>query len=152
MTFKSGKIYTHAQGLSCAFRQWRAESRCRFLHGYSLQVELEFEQVDGKLDKRNWVMGYGELRPVKEWLEANFDHKTLIARDDPGLRDFMLNHDKELLDLKIVTNVGTESFCKMIYDWVSAWLKENYPKVLLSKVLIREHEGNWASYQPDKVE
>lgn len=43
MTYKSTKLYGHEIGLSAAFRQWRAESHCRFLHGYALAVRFEFE-------------------------------------------------------------------------------------------------------------
>ena len=35
--FLSSKKYGHDRGLSTAFRQWRADSHCRFMHGYSLE-------------------------------------------------------------------------------------------------------------------
>ena len=40
--FLSSKKYGHERGLSAAFRQWRAVSHCRFMHGYSLEFEFVF--------------------------------------------------------------------------------------------------------------
>ena len=43
MAYYSTKTYDHNEGLSCAFRQWRAEdSHCRFIHGYAIAVSLTF--------------------------------------------------------------------------------------------------------------
>ena len=40
--YYSKKKYGHERGLSAAFRQWSAESHCRFIHGYSLEFEFVF--------------------------------------------------------------------------------------------------------------
>jgi 6-pyruvoyltetrahydropterin/6-carboxytetrahydropterin synthase len=43
MTYYSTKTYDHNEGLSCAFRQWRAkDSHCRWIHGYALAVKFTF--------------------------------------------------------------------------------------------------------------
>ena len=34
--YRSSKTYGHEIGLSAAFRQWRAQSHCRLIHGYAL--------------------------------------------------------------------------------------------------------------------
>lgn len=139
MVYRSGKTYTHSSGLSCCFRQWKAkESHCSYLHGYALQVELTFEAKE--LDYRNWVVGFGDLKEVKGWLERNFDHKTIIAKDDPYVERFVELHDKGVLNLVILENVGMEAFAKHIYDNVKGYQSK------LKLVLVREHEGNWACY------
>lgn len=157
MTFESTKTYTHSQGLSCCFRQWRAtESHCRFLHGYALQVTITFRSQ--KLDDRNWVMDFGGLKPVKQWLEETFDHKTLVARDDPERQTLEAlaapDYDREgepgqpIIDLVVVEHVGCEAFAKMIYDHVMWWLtEEKIPWVYVECVEVREHPGNSARYR-----
>lgn len=142
--FESGKTYTHAQGLSCCFRQWRAtDSHCRFLHGYALQVTLTFRSED--LDDRNWVMDFGGLKSVKGWLEEMFDHKLVVARDDPNLGILKELELQDLAELNIVEHVGCEAFAKMIFDYVSHWVKGAF----LECVEVREHEGNFARYRRD---
>ena len=38
----SSKKYGHERGLSAAFRQWKADSHCKYVHGYSLEFEFKF--------------------------------------------------------------------------------------------------------------
>lgn len=150
MPFKSGKIYTHEVGLSCTFRQWRAEdTHCRFLHGYALQVEVEFEATDG-LDHRNWVVNFGGLKPFKAWLEQTFDHKTLVAHDDPK-REFLEGLDElGLAQVVIVTHTGCEAFARMIFEWLAEWIFHHEGgRVCVKQVTVREHGSNYATYYED---
>lgn len=138
-TYWSGKTYDHSVGLSCAFRQWRAGSHCNKLHGYALKVDLIFSSLD--LDDRNWVQDFGGLKEVKEWLCETFDHKTLVARDDPQISMFREMHQAGIIDLVLVDNVGCEEFARMIYEQIH---KMGYSKLVLVKVC--EHTGNNAGY------
>ena len=38
--FKSTKTYKSNKGFSCTFRQFKATSHCKYLHGYSLEINL----------------------------------------------------------------------------------------------------------------
>lgn len=145
--FQSGKIYTHSQGLSCCFRQHKTSSPCKYIHGYSLQVELTFERQNGGLDDRNWVMGFGDLKPVKQWLEKSYDHKCLVAHTDPALKTFQFLEKEGLIQLRIVKKVGAEGFAEEIYQHVKDWMAINHLGVKVKKVIVREHESNWASYE-----
>lgn len=139
--FESGKTYTHSLGLSCSFRQWRAfESHCRFLHGYALQVTITFRS--GLLDDRNWVVDFGSLKPLKKWLEDTFDHKLVVARDDPEFNTLIALAEKGLADPTIVDHVGCEAFAKMIYDQAQSMIP-----VDIDCVEVREHESNFARYR-----
>src|SRR5688572_12134662 len=108
--YRSTKTYGHEVGLSCAFRQWRAESHCNLLHGYALSVRLEFEAAD--LDKRNWVVDFGSLKSFKGWLEATFDHRTLVAVDDPLFADFQRMDGFGMLKMVVVDATGCEAFAR----------------------------------------
>ena len=69
MPFQSTKIIDLG---SCAFRQPKAVSHCRFIHGYRLKAKFWFES--DKLDSNNWVVDFGSLKPLKKKLENQFDH------------------------------------------------------------------------------
>lgn len=159
--FESGKVYTHAQGLSCCFRQWRAyDSHCRFLHGYALQVSITFRTE--VLDDRNWVVNFGGLKEVKAWLEETFDHKTLIAKDDPQLHHFTqlsgltdVTHSLQglrdpVIQLRVVDHVGCEAFAKMIFEKVDDIIRKIRPHLYVDCVEVREHESNFARYRRNK--
>ena len=61
MEYQSTKIIELG---SCAFRQWRADSHCKFIHGYRLVAKFWFECE--KLDERNWVVDFGGLKELKQ--------------------------------------------------------------------------------------
>lgn len=142
------KTYGHNLGLSCCFRQPLAvHSHCKQLHGYAIAVEIEF--MSHELDENHWVIDFGSLKPVKEWLTYVFDHTTLIAAYDPEMDKFVELNDSGIIDLRIMEAVGCEEFAKAIYEWIADWLQmneDNLDRVMVTKVTVREHGANAASY------
>lgn len=149
MAYQSTKTYGHNIGLSCCFRQWRADSHCNTLHGYALQVGLVFEADE--LDERNWVIDFGSLKPIKKWLEENFDHTTTVAQDDPLIEMFSDLDEAGIIDMRVVEAVGCEGFSRMIFKHVESWLTETgqAPRVRLKSVEVREHGANSGLYVAD---
>jgi len=146
-TYWSTKTYDHSVGLSCCFRQWRAESHCRFLHGYAIKVKFVFGTDE--LDVRNWVVDFGSLKSLKGWLEDMFDHKTIVAEDDPELGTIQSLEARGLCQLVVVPATGCEAMARMIFDYASdIWLVDNgyAPRVFLDAVEVSEHTGNSAIY------
>jgi 6-pyruvoyltetrahydropterin/6-carboxytetrahydropterin synthase len=145
LSYRSTKTYGHSAGLSCAFRQWRADSHCRQLHGYALAVRVEF--AAGHLDERNWVVDFGALRDFKAWLEETFDHATIVAIDDPELEWFRDGAARGVLRLVEAANVGCEAFAEAIFVKADDWLRAKglQPRCTIASVEVREHDGNSAS-------
>lgn len=140
---RSTKTYTHDRGLSVCFRQWRAESHCHFLHGYSLQVRFTFSSY--VLDHRNWVVDFGSLKSLKGWLEDLLDHKTLIAEDDPEIDTFQKLAQNGIINLRVVPHVGIEALSYYIFEYAEQWLQDNgYAHARLEEVEIWEHPANSA--------
>lgn len=146
LPYRSTKTYGHELGLSACFRQWRADSHCNQLHGYALSFKLVFEAWE--LDKRNWVVDFGGLKPVKSFLEDTFDHKTVVAADDPELSLFQLLAERGLIQLVVLDNVGCEAFAGHVFNYVDSWLERTglSPRVTLLSVECREHGANSAIY------
>lgn len=149
MSFISTKTFGHDLGLSAAFRQWRAESHCRLIHGYALAVHVKFAAND--LDVRNWVVDFGSLKSFKHVLESTFDHKLLVAEDDPQRATLEALHDAGLAHIVMVEATGCEAFAKMIYEYAKLWLRDNgyAPRVWVDSVEVREHGANSAIYKGD---
>lgn len=146
MAFQSTKTYGHNLGFSCAFRQWRADSHCKYIHGYSIAVKFVFEADE--LDARNWVVDFGSLKSLKGWLENMFDHKTAVAFDDPHLEWFEEAHKRGIIDMVMVPATGCESFAKIIFEATEVWLVDNgyAPRCRLKSVEVMEHGANSAVY------
>lgn len=145
--YRSSKTYGHDIGLSAAFRQWKADSHCRFLHGYALSVHIEFEAEE--LDARNWVVDFGSLKSFKQALKDTFDHKTLVAQDDPLYHFFLQMDNKGLIQMVTVEATGCEAFARLVYECAEIWLEDaGYkPRVRVHHVIVREHGANAATYE-----
>lgn len=158
MKYAITKTYDHNLGLSTVFRQWKATSHCKYFHGYALGVKLTFEAEE--LNKYNWVIDFGSLKPVKQWLKDTFDHKTLIAKDDPALPLWSdLNEAKsynrpKLIDMVIIPKTGCEGFAEYIAHNVQCIIRDNNVQglldneVALTSVEVREHGANSAIFFP----
>ena len=146
MKYISTKQYGHELGLSCAFRQWKADSHCRYIHGYALAFKFKFET--DTLDDNNWVVDFGNLKELKKTLESIFDHKVLIATDDPHIDYFRQGHELGVIDMIEVMGNGCEKMAEMVFDIVNGWLlSAGYkPRVKLLSVEVKEHGSNSAIY------
>jgi 6-pyruvoyltetrahydropterin/6-carboxytetrahydropterin synthase len=142
------------------------------MHGYSIGIKLIFESET--LDDRNWVMDFGGLKAFKEWADWQFDHTTVIAKDDPERATFVeLNKiqggfkNMGIIDLRIVDGVGCEKFAELVYRVMNEILtayqegqgwthpdgrifEARYPVgqgVRLRSTEVFEHAGNSAVYE-----
>jgi 6-pyruvoyltetrahydropterin/6-carboxytetrahydropterin synthase len=142
--YQSTKSYGFELGMSCAFRQWRARSHCRHLHGYSLAFRFVFEA--DTLDEKNWVVDFGNMKSLKQRLEMLFDHTTVIAADDPELAYFKEGQAKGVLDLIVLDDTGCEKFAEHVFMMAQEWLASNgyTPRCRVASVEVKEHGANSA--------
>ena len=145
--YQSTKTYGNEVGLSCAFRQWRADSHCNKLHGYSLGFRFTFEAAE--LDERNWVYDFGDCKWIKAYLQNKFDHKLVVARDDPINEDeFLYKALSNIADIRYMDDVGSEKFAESVFNHVSPKIKERTKgRVGLFSVECFEHGANSAIFQ-----
>jgi 6-pyruvoyltetrahydropterin/6-carboxytetrahydropterin synthase len=146
--YRSSKTYDHNEGLSCCFRQWRADSHCNLVHGYALAFRFVF--ATRTLDQRNWAMDFGGLKAVRTWLHETYDHTMLIAADDPHLKEFERLGELGLADLRVLPAVGCEAVARYTFEHVAKMTAaDTKGRVWLESVEVREHSGNSAMYQED---
>lgn len=145
--YRSVKNYDHNEGLSCCFRQWRAEhSHCQQIHGYALGFRFVF--ATDRLDKNNWCMDFGALKEVRAWLHEMFDHTVLVAADDPMIGEFERMAEMGLMNLRILPAVGCEEVARYVHSQVGKMVKaDTGGRVWVESVEVREHSGNAAIYQ-----
>lgn len=136
---------------SCAFRQWKAQSHCRFVHGYRLNAKFWFSC--DKLDENGWVVDFGGLDGLKSELQKLFDHTTCIALDDPYIKEFENLAKLGIIDLRIFPyGVGIEKFARETFDIASKHIKIlTNERCKVIKVEIWEHEKNSAIYEDSSI-
>jgi 6-pyruvoyltetrahydropterin/6-carboxytetrahydropterin synthase len=98
--------------LPFAHRQHNHDGHCRLVHGHNWDFELEFEC--NKLDENQFVVDFGKLKFIRQWLEERFDHTLVLNADDPHLE-----YLKKVLNPKFGPNAETnpptdDEFAKIV--------------------------------------
>jgi len=131
-----------------AYKQWRADTHCSKVHGYSYSIKFYFGA--NELDKRGWVIDFGGLKELRQILREQFDHKTLIAQDDPDLEKFREMEKQGTLQLTVVPAMGCEALADMIYKYMNGVYIPDYlgksesDRVWCYRVEVRETQSNMA--------
>jgi 6-pyruvoyltetrahydropterin/6-carboxytetrahydropterin synthase len=151
MPYLSTKTYGHNIGLSAVFRQPNADhSHCHLLHGYSLAFKFTFGCSD--LDNKNWAVDFGGLKPLKAWLEDNFDHKLVIDSLDPEMRTFRDLERKGLAEVRAFDGVGAEKFAEHAWRFADELVREmSDGRCWCESAECSEHGANSAIYTPYHV-
>ena len=145
MKYKSSKRFGP---ITTGHRQWRDTGHCSYVHGYGRYVRLTFEASE--LDERGWVMDFGDLKDVKSWIESEWDHRTLIAADDPVIPELKTLEEVGGIKLNILPDgylPGIEESCRYLYDKLNPVIqRKTNNRVEITRVEIWETEKNQAEY------
>lgn len=138
------------KGYPCVYRNWRARSHCRFFHGYDLRFAITYECSDKLLTPEAWVYDFGSFDLLKEELDNTFDHKFIVAVDDPELTWCEEIADRGMIDLVTLPQVGAEAFACWLSVRATDQLQEagRLDKVRVYCAEVKENGANSACYFP----
>ena len=140
------KTFGTENGFSCAFRQWRAKSNCKYLHGYSLGFKFVLECSE--LDENSWVYDFGGFKKIREWIEDHFDHTLLVSKDDPEKETLINLTNKEIAKVVELNQVGCEKFAELAFEFADNYIsEETNGRVKLVSVEVFEHGANSAKFK-----
>jgi 6-pyruvoyltetrahydropterin/6-carboxytetrahydropterin synthase len=148
ITYKFVSTKEYVDEFPCAYKQWRADTHCNLNHGYSFSIKFYFGA--NELDKRGWVVDYGGLKELKQILKDQFDHKTLIASDDPDLEQYKQLERDKILKLTVLPAMGCELIADMLYKFVNGVYIPDYlgqgeaQRIWCYRVEVRETQTNMA--------
>ncbi|MXZ12300.1 MAG: 6-carboxytetrahydropterin synthase [Gemmatimonadetes bacterium] len=141
--FSSTKTY---HDLPCAHRQGYHDGHCHFIHGYNREITFYF--TCNELDENHFVVDFSKLKKLKAWLEHMFDHTMLINENDPEREFFEEMHRRELIDLRIMPNVGMEASSKYVFDYADKLVRDmTQNRCWVYKVETRENTKNSGIYE-----
>lgn len=145
-TFTSTKSYTN---LPCAHRQWRHNGNCALVHGYSRSFHFVFGAKER--DACGFVVDFGALRWLKDYLEAWFDHTLLLNPDDPLLPQFRDIERQGGCVLRLMEHgVGMEGTAQQVFKFADRELRERTKgRCWVISVEARENDKNSAVYKSD---
>jgi len=125
---------------------------CAYIHGYDRSVEFTFA---GEPDKHGWIVPFGELKPIKDFLEYYFDHVTVLPADDPrigSIPDTMTEAGGLLGTLRVLpSGVSMEMSSLFIWEHVNHYVyKITQGRCYVEKVRVYEHDRNDAMVEVDE--
>jgi len=113
------------------------EGKCKNLHGHNARVQIEL--ASDKCDERGILVDFGDIANVFEkWLDENLDHKMLLCKEDPFIKEFeRLEQPAYIME----ENPTAEAIAKLIYQVAK---KQGFPIV---EVRLWETPTSYARYK-----
>ena len=142
-TLLSTKTYSN---LPCAHRQYLHHGNCALVHGYSRSYEFIFGAHT--LDKCGFVVDFGELKWLKDWLEYMFDHTLLLMEEDPCMPYFQELERNGACAIRIMPyGVGMEGSAQYVLEYADLELRRlTKGRCWVCSVEARENDKNSAIY------
>lgn len=125
---------------------------CASIHGYDRSVHFTFS---GDIDDHGWIFPFGDLKPVKKFLEYYFDHTTVLSADDPRLPTLTpeITEPGGILNTLRVLPYGVSMEMSSLFIWehVNAYIMNlTKERVYVSKVEMKEHDRNSGMVTADR--
>ncbi len=127
-----------------AHRQHLHDGHCAFVHGHNWDISITFGCE--KTDENGFVVDFGKLKFIKEWLNANLDHACVFAESDP-LRDIIVSSAPEAWKVYTVEQCCCEGIAKHLYNVFGSLVAEKSGgRVRVISVEVSEDKKNTAKY------
>ncbi len=147
-TYKYNSTKEYVDKFPVAYRQWKADSHCNVIHGYSFSMRFFFGT--DHLDVRNWVADYGGMGELKQFLDEQFDHTLLVAEDDPHIDWYKEAKKKGIANVITLPKLGCEGLADQLYKYVNGifipdmWGPGEADRLWCFRVEVRETQTNMA--------
>ena len=147
-TYKYNSTKEYVDKFPVAYRQWKADSHCNVIHGYSFTMRFFFGT--DHLDVRNWVADYGGMGELKQFLDEQFDHTLLVAEDDPHIDWYKEAKKKGIANVITLPKLGCEGLADQLYKYVNGifipdmWGPGEADRLWCFRVEVRETQTNMA--------
>ena len=93
-------------------------------------------------------MDFGGLKPLKAWLEDQFDHKLALDHQDPHLAKFQELEALDLAEIRMFDGVGAEKFAEHAFKFADQLVREKTNnRCYCVRVECAEHGANSAIYE-----
>ncbi len=148
MSFEISKLIRFEAG----HRLLKYKGKCNHIHGhsYSADITLECNTLDGT----NFVMDFSLFKPIKDWIDENWDHAMLINAADHKLHEFLKEQGFQYYIFaedptaeRIAERLGQLIFVNW-NSWFAAMLEN---RVRLKSVVIHETKTGLARWVPGQL-
>lgn len=128
-----------------AHRQHHHPGHCQLIHGHNWGIKLTFACKE--TDSNGFVIDFGGLKFIRQWIDKNLDHACVLNQDDPKLKHLLRELDG-LIQPLIVENCSAEGLAKYFYETFDPMVrKETGDRAWIESVEVLEDSRNAARYE-----
>lgn len=130
-----------------AHRAPNHDGHCALIHGHNLSCTLTFYS-EGEVDKNGFVLDFGKMNFIKEWIKEKLDHRLLLNASDPLLPAFdRFLTAQGIQNITEVPDCSCEGLAQFFFDEINKLLQiHTAGKVRVLRVELHEDSKNSADY------
>jgi 6-pyruvoyltetrahydropterin/6-carboxytetrahydropterin synthase len=116
--------------------------KCSDFHGHSWAVIVYVEGY--RLDERNMLMDFNELKVLRKWINENLDHASILWEEDPMVQYFK-EHSQKVFVTRL--NPTSEHLAQIILEKAMSFFDN--PKIRVESVEVKESCTSSARVYPE---
>lgn len=137
------KTYTD---IPFAHRQHRHGGHCALVHGHNWSLRFTF--ACERVDENGFVVDFGGLKYIREWIDLTLDHACLFNADDP-LREALVGAAPGAWKPLVVASCSAEGIARLVFDAIDPMVRERTGgRAWVESVEVAEDSRNAALYTP----
>lgn len=126
-----------------AHRQHLHDGHCSFVHGHNWDITVEF--ACDRLDDNGFVVDFGKLKFIREWIENNLDHSCVFAKSDP-IKDELKKAAPAAWHIYEVDSCSCEGLAAHLLEVFDELVRKNTDgRVWVNSVTVSEDKKNEAT-------
>jgi len=130
-----------------AHRQHMHDGHCSYVHGHNWDILITF--ACSRTDENNFVVDFGKLTFIKDWINENLDHACVFSSKDP-LSKKITESAPEAWKVYYVDSCSCEGLAEHLYKIFDGLVKERTQgRVWIDSVEVSEDKKNRAKFTPD---
>lgn len=131
-----------------AHRQHRHDGHCRLIHGHNWSLTLTFGCREP--DENGFVVDFGKLKYLKDWITQNLDHACVFNRDDPLREQLLAVGDATAWKPYVVDSCSCEGLAQHLFEVFDPLVREHTNgRAYLLEVAVIEDSKNSGAYRSD---
>ena len=125
-----------------AHRQPKHDGHCAFIHGHNWSISLTFSAKE--LDCNGFVVDFGKLKYIKNWIEENLDHSCLLNEADPCINELQ---NSKYFKFFIIPDCSCEGLSIYLFNELNKLVAKNEGgRVRISLITVTEDSKNYTTY------
>lgn len=129
-----------------AHRQHRHAGHCRLVHGHNWTITVHF--AADTLDANGFVIDFGALGFLRDWIRDHLDHACVFNADDP-LRETLVAAAPEAWKVLVVPSCSAEGLARHLLETFEPMVAAHSGgRVRVAEVEVWEDARNAARYRP----